>query len=60
MPHKKKKKLTKAKAKIILREGTARGKKLTKRQKRFFGFVAGGGTPTRVKRRKTRRKRRKK
>ena len=37
------KKLTKAKAKKILKEGTARGKKLTAKQKRFFGLVAGGG-----------------
>jgi len=41
-------KLTVGKAKTILREGTARGQKLTSRQKRFFGFIAGGGTPTRL------------
>ena len=36
------KKLTKAKAKIILKEGVVRGKKLTKKQKGFFGARAGG------------------
>ena len=44
-----KKKLSSAKAKKILRENRAKGKKLTKKQKRFFGFIAGGGKPTRVK-----------
>lgn len=39
---KKPKKLTSAKAKKILREGVARGKKLTSRQKKFFGAIAGG------------------
>ena len=34
--------VTKSKAKTILREGTARGKKLTAKQKRFFGAIAGG------------------
>lgn len=37
-----KKKLTKAKAKEILRHGEVRGKKLTKKQKGFFGARAGG------------------
>jgi hypothetical protein len=31
------KKLTKAKARKILRDGSVHGKKLTKKQKRFFG-----------------------
>lgn len=35
--HKKNKKLTKAKAKKILKHGSVRGHKLTKPQKRFFG-----------------------
>ena len=35
-------KLTKAKAKKILKEGVVRGKKLTKAQKGFFGARAGG------------------
>ena len=41
------KKLTKTKAKKILREGRARGKKITSKQKRFFGAVAGGQRPKR-------------
>lgn len=35
-------KLTRTKAKKILRDGSVRGKKLTVRQKRFFGARAGG------------------
>jgi len=35
-------KLTKDKAKEILRHGKVRGRKLTKRQKGMFGAVAGG------------------
>ncbi len=34
--------VTKAKAKKILRHGKVRGKKLTKKQKGFFGARAGG------------------
>lgn len=41
------KKLTSAKAKKILHEGVAQGHKLTARQKRFFGAVAGGQRPRR-------------
>lgn len=37
-----KKKLTKTKAKKILKEGVARGKKLTKAQRGFFGSRAAG------------------
>jgi hypothetical protein len=37
------------KAKKILREGVARGRKLSKKQKGLFGLIAGGGIPTRVK-----------
>jgi len=40
--------LTGEKAKEILRHGEARGKRLSKKQKRFFGFIAGGGKPTRM------------
>jgi len=36
------KKVTKAKAKKILRHGEVRGKRLTKKQKGFFGARAGG------------------
>jgi hypothetical protein len=38
---------SKAKAKEMLRDGTVHGKPLTKKQKRFFGFIAGGGHPSR-------------
>ena len=34
--------LTKAKAKKMLKEGKAHGKKLTRPQERFFGARAGG------------------
>lgn len=37
--------LTSAKAKEILRDGTANGKALTDKQKRYFGWIAGGGKP---------------
>lgn len=40
--------ITVEKAKTILREGEIGGKAISKKQKRFFGFVAGGGKPTRV------------
>jgi hypothetical protein len=36
---------TAAKAREMLRDGTAQGKALTKKQKRYFGFIAGGGHP---------------
>lgn len=36
------KKLTSKKARTILKDGTVRGHKLTGKQKRFFGWVAGG------------------
>jgi len=36
------KRLTKAKAKKMLRENQAQGKPLTKKQKGYFGAVAGG------------------
>jgi len=39
------KKLTSGKAKKILKENKARGKKLTKKQKKFFGAIAGGQKP---------------
>lgn len=40
--HGKHKKLSKAKAKEILKHGEVRGHKLTKKQKGFFGARAGG------------------
>ena len=39
-------KITVAKAKKILRDGKVHGKKLTAKQRRYFGLIAGGGTPT--------------
>lgn len=41
------KKLTSAKARKILRDKKVRGKSLTKKQKRFFGAIAGGQRPRR-------------
>lgn len=38
------------KAKEILKDKTIRGKSLTRKQEKFFRFIAGGGTPTRRKR----------
>jgi hypothetical protein len=43
------KKLTRAKAKKILKDGKVQGHKLTAKQKRFFGARAGGA-PTKRKR----------
>ncbi len=40
--------VSKAKAKEILGHGEVHGQPLSERQKRFFGFIAGGGKPTRV------------
>ena len=37
--------LSSEKAKRMLKENKANGKKLTKKQKAYFGFIAGGGTP---------------
>jgi hypothetical protein len=39
------KKLTTAKAKEILHDGTVHGQALTPKQDRFFGAVAGGQKP---------------
>jgi hypothetical protein len=44
--------ITKAKAKKILKEGKARGKKLTKAQKGFFGARAGGARKRRGKKKR--------
>lgn len=40
---KKKSRVSAAKAREILRDGTAQGHPLTKKQKRYFGYLAGGG-----------------
>lgn len=55
---KRKKKLTKRKARKILRHGSVRGRRLTAKQKRFFGARVGGA-PVRRKRKRKRKKRRK-
>lgn len=39
------KKLTKAKAKKILKDGSIRGHPLTEAQKGYFGAIAGGKKP---------------
>lgn len=49
------KKLTKSKAKKILKHGEVHDKPLTEKQKKFFGAVASGKTP-KIKRKKKRRK----
>lgn len=41
-------KLTQKKAKTILEHGEVGGRPLTKKQKALFGLIAGGGTPTRL------------
>jgi hypothetical protein len=46
------KKLTSKKARKILRDKTVRGRKLTTKQKRFFGAIAGGQKPKSPRRRK--------
>lgn len=58
MPHRKAP-VSKSKARKILEEGIARGKKLSKRQKGFFGAIAGGtfGHPKRKRSSKHRKKR---
>jgi len=47
------------KARKILRHGKIRGKRLTKKQRRFFGWIAGGRKPRSRRRRRRRRRRRK-
>lgn len=42
-------KVSSSKARKILRDGSVRGHKLTGAQKRYFGLIAGGGKPTKVK-----------
>ena len=47
--------LTSAKAKKIMRDGMVRGHKLTKKQMKFMGAIAGGERPRRKKVRRTKR-----
>lgn len=42
MKNKKKAPVSRVKAKRMLKEGTAHGKKLSKKQKGMFGAIAGG------------------
>jgi len=53
-----KKRLTSRKAGKMLRHGKVRGKRLTRKQRGLFGLIAGGGKPTRLKRRKRKRRKR--
>lgn len=46
---KKIKQLTARKAKTILKDKTVKGHALTKKQKGFFGMIAGGKMPRKVK-----------
>ena len=46
--------LSKGKAKKILRHGEVKGKPLTKKQKGLFGLIAGGKTPSRLRKTKKR------
>lgn len=48
--------ITVEKAKEIQRHGDIRGEPLTPKQKGFFGLIAGGGRPTRLKRRRRRKR----
>jgi len=42
--------VSKAKARIMMREGTIRGHKMTDKQGGLFGLIAGGGKPTKLRR----------
>ena len=42
-------KLMAEKAKMMLHEGTVKGKKITKKQRGFFGLLTRGKKPTRMK-----------
>ena len=46
--------VSQAKAKLIMRHGEVRGHMLTGKQRGMIGMIAGGGTPTRLKKRKRR------
>jgi hypothetical protein len=43
-------KISKSKAKEMLKHGEVQGKTLSEAQQGLFGLIAGGGTPTRLKR----------
>lgn len=44
--------VSQAKAKEIMHHGEVHGKPLTEKQKGLFGLIAGGGKPTRMKKKK--------
>ena len=44
------------KAKTMLRDDSAQGHPLTDKQKGYFGMIAGGGTPSRTKGKKRRKR----
>jgi hypothetical protein len=48
MPKPKRKSLSADKAKKLLDEGVANGRRLTARQRRYFGLIASGGQPTKI------------
>ncbi|MEK6830169.1 MAG: hypothetical protein AABY15_08700 [Nanoarchaeota archaeon] len=52
--HKKRKArvVSKEKAKEIMRHGEVKGHALSEKQKGLFGMIAGGGTPTRLKKKR--------
>lgn len=52
MMRSKKTRLSKAKAKKMLKEGVAHGRPLTKKQRKFFGLIAGGGKVRKLKKKK--------
>jgi hypothetical protein len=54
--NKKKTPVSVRKARKILRHGEVRGEPLTEKQKGLFGLIAGGGTPTRTKAKKRRKR----
>lgn len=45
MTKRKAKKLTAKKAKTIIKDGSVKGHKLTAKQKKYFGAIAGGAKP---------------
>ncbi len=49
------KKHRREKAKEIMRHGEVHGEPLTKKQRGLFGLIAGGGTPTRTKKKRKKR-----
>jgi len=44
------------KAREILKDGTVHGKSISNKQKRFFGWIAGGSKPSKTGTKKSRKK----